>query len=393
MTGSALSSDQITDPRVEAALDRAVAMGEEGLQLAVWQGDDLVVHVWRGLADRDTGRPVDDRTLFPVFSVGKGITAMAVHLQAERGLIDYDAPVARYWPEFAANGKQGILVRHVLAHRAGLPQMPEGVTPELMVDWDWMIAELEKLPLLWEPDSRPSYLALTFGWLCGEIVRRTDPKGRTFGRFLQEEICEPVGADSFFIGLPGSERPRVAPLYAESFARVGSERAPYNALALPKAVVPGPAVYNRPDVQAGCVPGANAIGTARSVARVFSVLANRGTANGARLLSPQRVSSFTRLRKDPYADDAVIGRPSLVGVGGYFVAGQYPPHEPVIGDSPHTLCSPGGGQTVAWADLDRGFSAAITHNRMFGNIPPRAPEDHPFWDIGEAVRAVVGDRA
>jgi CubicO group peptidase (beta-lactamase class C family) len=380
-----------TDPRIERALDRAMELGEIGVKVAVWKGDDLVINTWRGEADRDTGRPVDDRTIFPVFSAGKGLAALAVHMQVHRGLIDYDSPVAAYWPEFGQNGKEGILVRHVLTHRAGLPQMPEGVTPELMVDWDWMIAELEKLSPLWEPNSRSSYLALTFGWLTGEIVRRTDPQNRPFGDFLQQEICEPLGIDSFYVGVPASERDRVAPIYAESFVRVTTEKAPFNAVALPKAVVPGPAVYNRPDVQAGCVPGANAVADAKGVARMFSVLANGGEANGIRFVSEDQVRSFTQLREDAYSEDMVIGRPSLVGVGGYFVGGEYPPHEPVIGSSSSVLGATGAGQTFGWADIDNGFSAAVTHNRMFGNFPPRSPEEHPFWAIGDAVRAVAVD--
>ena len=378
-------------PKIDAAIERAVAMGEEGLKVAVWVGDELLIDTWTGVACRESRKKVDCHTLFPVFSVGKALVATAVHIQAERGLVDYAAPLAKYWPEFGNRGKERITVRQVLTHRAGLPQMPEDVTPERMIDWNWMIAELEKMEPLWEPGSQPSYLALTFGWLLGELVCRTDLKKRAFGDFVQDEICRPLGIDSFFIGVPASERDRVATLYAESFVRVGAAAAPYNHLALPKAVVPGPLVYNRADVQAGCIPGANAVGDARSVARMFSLLAGHGKANGIRLLSEDRVMSFTQLREDPYADDLVIGRPPMVGMGGYFVGGEYPPAEPVIGASPHTLCQPGGGQSIAWADLDEGFSAAIAHNRMFGNFPPRKPEDHPFWAIGDAIREVVAE--
>jgi CubicO group peptidase (beta-lactamase class C family) len=385
-------SGKLTDDRMEAAIDRAVQLGENGLKVAVWLGDELIIDTWRGAADIATGKPVDERTIFPVFSVSKAVASSCVHLLAERGIVDYAAPVAEYWPEFGQNGKEGVTVRHVLTHRAGLPQMPEGVTPEDFADWDLMCERIAALPLLWAPGSRNSYLAYTFGYMLGMIVERADPGKRRFAEFFHDELKVPLGIESFWIGLPKSERDRVGVLTAEAGQRVGSERAPYNHLALPPAIVPSPAVFNREDVQSGCIPAANGIADAKSAARLFSLLANRGTANGKRLLSEERVMSFTRLRDDPLQPDEVIGRPPLVGLGGYFVGGEYPPAEPAIGSNPHVLAQPGGGQTIAWADLDSHFSAAITHNRMFGNIPPRPLEDHPFSAIADAVRATVADR-
>jgi CubicO group peptidase (beta-lactamase class C family) len=386
------SDGRLTDPRIEAAISRAIEMGEEGLKVAVYLGDELIIDSWAGFADPAAGRKVDAKTLFPVFSVSKALTATAVHVQAVRGFVEYDAPLAKYWPEFAQNGKGHVTIRHVLTHRAGLPQMPENTTPETMADWDLAVREIAALPLLWEAGSRNSYLAFTFGWLLGEIVVRTDPQRRSFGQFLQEEICGPLGIENFYIGLPEQERARVGILSAATFVRVGAETAPFNAAAIPPAVRPSPAVYNRPDVQAACIPAVNGIADAKSAARLFALLANHGTLNGVRLLPEDLVWSFTQLRDNPYQKDEVIGRAPLVGMGGFFVAGDYPPGEPVIGSNPHVLCQPGGGQTIAWADLDSRFSAAIVHNRMFGNIPPRPPEEHPFTEIGDAVRAVVADR-
>ena len=374
-------------PALDAALELAAQMGEEGLQVAAYVDGELVADVSMGLADRETGREVDAETIFPVFSVTKAVAATAIHLQAERGLLDYEDPIAKHWPEFAVNGKQPITIRHVLTHRAGLPQMPEGVTPELMCDWDWMVDQIQELEPLWEPGSRNSYLALTFGWLLGEVVRRTDPARRPFGQFVSEELFGPLGVDSFFVGLPDTERSRVATLYSESATRKPPPAAPYNTLALPPQVAPSPQIFNRPDVQAACIPAANGIGNARSVARFFALLANLGELDGTRLLSAQRVRACTQLRDDPYQPDEVIGRPPLVGLGGYFVGGEYPPGEPLPGSGPHVLCQPGGGQSIAWADLDRRLSVAICHNRMFGNIPPREPAAHPLYAIGEAIRA------
>lgn len=382
----------LTDPRIERAIDHAVAKGEVGIKVALWHGEDLVVDTWRGLANVETGTPVDETTVFPVFSVSKAMTATAIHVLAERGLVDYDTPLCTWWTEFGQNGKQGVTLRHVLTHRAGIPQMPEGTSIETLEDWDGTCAEIAKLPLLWEPGARNSYLAYTFGYILGMVVERVDPRGRRFGQFVQEEICQPLGIDSFWIGIPESERHRVGRLLAPTFVRVGSQAAPYNAAAIPPNVKPGADVFNDPRVQRACMPAANGIADAKSAARLFSMLANRGTANGVRLLSEERVMGFARLRDNPYDVDEVIGRAPLVGHGGYFIAGDYPPGEPIVGNAPNVLCQPGGGQTIAWGDLDRHFAAAITHNRMFGNVPPIAEEDHPFHEIGTAVRAIVAER-
>jgi len=140
---------------VSAAIQRAVDAGTEiGVQVAAYYQGQLAIDTWGGLADPTTGRTVDGETLFNVYSVAKAVTATALHMQVARGLIEYDAPIARYWPEYAAHGKEKTTVRHALTHRAGLPQMPEGVTPERMCDWDWMVRGIAALKPLAEPGTR-----------------------------------------------------------------------------------------------------------------------------------------------------------------------------------------------------------------------------------------------
>ena len=175
---------------VQDAIDVAIGeRGEIGVQVAAYLDSELVVDQWGGLADETTGREVDGDTLFPVFSNIKAVTATALHIQAERGLVDYYQPVARYWPEFGKYGKDKGTVFDALTHRIGVPLMPVGVTPELMCDWDWMVGQLAEMHPLFEPGTRSGYMAYTFGWVVGEVVRRTDPKRRPFGQFIQEEIC------------------------------------------------------------------------------------------------------------------------------------------------------------------------------------------------------------
>src|SRR5690606_24049628 len=178
---------------VQAAIEKAIAeRGEIGVQVAAYLKGELVIDCWAGIADPATGRKVDADTLFNVFSVTKAVASTTVHIQAERGLIDYDTPIAAYWPEFAQNGKADITVRAALNHHTGTPQMPEGTSPETICDWDFIVDGIAHLsPIL--PKDKPAYQSMSFGWILGEIVRRTDPKKREYRQFIQDELCKPLG--------------------------------------------------------------------------------------------------------------------------------------------------------------------------------------------------------
>src|SRR5262249_43072427 len=153
-----------------------------------------------------------------------------------------------------------ITIRHVLTHRAGVPQMPPHVTPETLADWEWMVHELEEIEPAFPPGSATGYLSYTFGWLIGEVVRRTDPQHRPFGHFVQEEVCEPLGIDSLFLGVPPEEEHRVADL---TFPVRPERSGKLRPIAVPDAVLFVPEVYNRSDVRRGCIPAAGGIGNAR----------------------------------------------------------------------------------------------------------------------------------
>src|SRR5262249_52681689 len=195
--------------RVQAVLDELVATGPElGLQVAAYQHGELIVDGWAGVTDQASWREVDGQTLFWASSVGKGVAATCIHVLADREQLDYDAPVARYWPQFAANGKQAVTVRQVLSHTAGVPYPPSGFDLPQFVDWDRTVAGIAALPLAWEPGSQTGYHNYTFGFIVGELVRRID--GRPIAEFLQTEVCAPLGIDSLFFGVPDAELGRVA---------------------------------------------------------------------------------------------------------------------------------------------------------------------------------------
>ena len=281
--------------KVQGMLDQLVASGEEvGLQVAAYLDGDLAVDAWAGLADEAAGRSVDGETLFTAMSTTKGFVATCLHLLAERGMVAYDAPIAAYWPEFAANGKERATVRHALTHAAGVPHLPEGVTPEWLCDWDGMCAYLAAAAPLYEPGTRSTYHGATFGYIIGEIVRRVD--GRPISVFAQEELCALLGIDDFYLGIPEAVAPRVATLRDDpaATAAIASLTGWARRIVPPQAC--SAAVFNRPDMRRASLPFAGGIMNARAIARHYAMLAGHGALDGVRLLSPARVEEMRALQ-------------------------------------------------------------------------------------------------
>ena len=364
---------------VQELLDRLVAEGKEiGVQVCAWQGEEQIVDCWSGLANEETGEKVDADTLFNVYSVSKAVTATAMHIQVERGLVDYDAPLAHYWPDFAQAGKGDVTVRHVLSHVSGVLRMPPDVTPELMTNWDWMCRRIAEMPGVYPAGSRSSYQSMTFGWLIGEVVRRTDPKRRPFGQFIKEEIADPIGATDLWMGIPDEAEPRVAKLSDVAVYVVPDGNAMREAQPLIVDLMPDP--FERPYVRRACIPAVGGIFNARSEARFWAMLANGGQLNGVRLLSAERVTSFAAPR--PHFEDAdpvFFGMKVPISWSGFWLGGAEAP--PV--SSPRNmraLCHPGMGGSIGWADPDSKLAVAFCHNRMFDTV-----------DIEEDSRTVIGD--
>ncbi|TMR22991.1 beta-lactamase family protein [Nonomuraea turkmeniaca] len=180
--------------------------GEVGASVCVIVGGEVVVDLWGGQAA--PGVPWQRDTIGHVWSCTKGATALCAHILAGRGELDLDAPVVRYWPEYGAKGKEPTLVRHLLAHRAGLPAFHEPLPPGAFYDWKLMADRLADEDPFWAPGAVHGYHALTFGYLVGEVVRRVS--GRSLGTFFREEVAEPLGLE-FWLGLPEEHEGRVAP--------------------------------------------------------------------------------------------------------------------------------------------------------------------------------------
>jgi CubicO group peptidase (beta-lactamase class C family) len=372
---------------VKRALDSAIERGlEVGVQVAAYLEGKLVVDTWGGLADDRTGRKVDGDTLFNVYSVTKAVAATALHLQADRGLIDYDAPVVRYWPEYGAHGKEKTTVRDVLTHRACVPQMPSEVTPELMCDWDWMVKAIADLRPVAVPGTRTLYLSMTFGWIIGELVRLTDPKHRSLGVFVREELAAPLGITDLWIGIPDAVEPRIA-RQVDAMTPVPPEYLPPLFLAsMPGPVALTPVAFERPDVRRAEVAGVGGIFNARSEARFWAMLANGGELDGVRVLSRKLVETLNIPRSNSDERDEVMFNITLpISIGGFWLGGSYAPV--CSAKSARAICHPGQGGSIGWADPDSRLGVAICHNRLFNAT--KLDED-AILPIANAVRKALG---
>lgn len=364
-------------PAVQDLLDDLIATGAEtGLQVAAFYQGEQVVDAWAGVADPATGRPVTGETLFTAFSATKGITATVIHLLAEVGKLDYDTPVAHYWPDFAARGKERITLRHVLSHTAGVPQMPSGVTPETMVDWDWMVRAIADLEPLWEPGVRTGYHGLTFGWILGEVAQRVT--GRPFADLVETQISHPLGLHDLYLGVPSREQHRIATLISGPISRKPISPDSLLLKAIPIAVSPQPKVYNRAEVREAVLPGGGGIMTARSLAKMYAALV--GTVAEQRLMSPERLAIATTLQTDRH--DEVLDEAIPKGLG-YFLGAATSP----MGPEPYLFGHPGAGGSLGFGDPRHGFAFALTKNRLVWDRP--AHETAAF-QVARLIRSHLG---
>lgn len=369
---------------VQQVLDDLVSSGQEvGVQIAAYLDGELVVDCWAGTADEQTGRRVDGDTLFNVYSVTKPVAATALHILVDRGLIGYDDNVADHWPEFAQNGKAATTVRDVLTHRAGIPQMPEGVTPELMCDFDWMTDQIAKLTPLAPPGEMTMYLSMTFGWIVGALVNRVDPQHRSIGTFIREEIAEPLNADDLWVGLPESELPRVARMSSAIPPFPPGSVPPLFTASMPPGVQLVPEVFQRTDVARAEIGGVGGIFTARSCARFWAMLAQGGELDGVRILSEDLVRTFNVPRNRPDEPDPVsFGMVLPLGNSGFWLGREDPPV--AAATYPRVICHPAAGNSIGFADPETRLSFAYCHNQM---SQPMTRADDPTAKVADSIRA------
>jgi CubicO group peptidase (beta-lactamase class C family) len=321
--------------RVAEEFERTLDGG--GAAFAASVDGELVVDLWGGNVERET--------LLLIFSGTKGLVAVCVLMLLERGLLELDAPVARYWPEF---DKPGVLVRHVVSHTAGLPGLRRGFSASDLLDGRRLAAELAVEPAFWPPGERLAYHALSYGWLCDELIRRVD--GRSAGQFFAAEIAEPLELE-LWIGLPPEHEHRVAGLHrAEGYAPTSLRDDPDPPLEVLYGKLDGEFPWNDVAAHQAEIPGANAIGTARSIARLYGSL--------DRLLSAETILlGRTELARGRCA---VTERPYAFGVG-FELQTELKALGPAPAAFGHT--GSGGSSHGAWPDERVGFSYAMTELR------------------------------
>ncbi|MGA5322670.1 serine hydrolase domain-containing protein [Streptomyces seoulensis] len=375
------------EPVAEAFAANFARLGERGAAVAVYRYGHRVADLWAGTRDVDGSAPWERGTAQIVRSATKGVAAAALLLLHQRGLLDLDAPVGTYWPEFKAAGKERTLVRDLLAHRAGVPVLDRPLTPEEAADPDLGAAAVAAQAPVWEPGTDHGYHAQTYSWLTGELVRRVT--GRPVGEFIASEIAAPAGAD-VWLGLPDSERARVGrvgPLPAPEATgalKVRPKRAVADAYADPAsltrrafaAITPLPD-ENAPGYRAAALPASNGIATADGLARVYSSLIGE-VDGGTRLFTPET----TELART----EASAGPDRVLVVGTRFGLGfmLHGPASPLL--SPTAFGHPGRGGALAFADPASGISFGYVTNGFRSGVTadPRAQA------LVRAVRSSLG---
>jgi CubicO group peptidase (beta-lactamase class C family) len=356
-----------------------------GAAVAVYHRGELVVDAWTGTRNA-AGAPWQADTMAMSFSTTKGVIATTVHRLVDRGLIDYDEPVATYWPEFAAAGKERVTVRHLLTHSAGLHQL-RGVISDAhdMLDWDLVCTRLAAEAPRYPPGSRHGYHGITYGFLVGELIRRVT--GRSVHDAVEAEIVEPLGLDGMSIGALPDQRERIAELIvqfgnaerAERFARRAARYA-WLRPAIDAFMVPGSdRLFASSEVLDAAIPAVNGCFTARSLARMYAALAGGGVLDGMRFLSAETLRRATEIQTTGL--DMVVGFPMRWRLGYHLAA-------TTRGVIPNGFGHFGFGGSGAWADPDNDLAVAFVCNRVAGT---------PFGDtrllrIGAQARAAACGR-
>lgn len=318
---------------------------------------ETVVDLWGGWADPAKTRPWAADTIVNVYSTTKTMTALTALLIADRGELDFDAPVAKYWPEFAANGKAGVKVSHLMSHAAGLSGWKEKLVADDLYDWEKMTSLLAAQAPYWEPGTAPGYHALTQGYLVGEVVRRIT--GKSLGTVFREEIAEPLGAD-FHIGLPASEDARVAELIPPPPGAAVGDGPGQTELQANMSNNPGIDVSaTRTRGWRGAeIPAAGGTGNARSVAEIHAILANGGVAKGRRFMSEAGCRKALELQVE--GQDLILGTPARYGMGFGLSGGVLPL------PNPNTVYWGGYGGSLIIIDMDARTTFGYAMNKMAG---------------------------
>jgi CubicO group peptidase (beta-lactamase class C family) len=365
--------DEGYGPVADAFRRNFTERGEIGAACAVYRDGRPVVDLWGGYRDGYRRWPWERDTMVPVASTTKGVASLAMAVAHSRGLLDHDAPVARYWPEFAANGKATVTVRQLLSHQAGLAVLDQPLDLPILADLDALAVPLAEQRPAWEPGTRHGYHAISLGWYESELLRRVDPAGRSLGRFFAEEIAKPLGLE-FHIGLPdGVDLSRLAFLHSyrkwELPLHIHQMPAPFvagftNPRSVTSRAFANPRVlselegYNRLDILRLELPAANGTGEPRAIAKAYGVMATGGSELG---VTREALDALERPARPPSGGlrDVVLRLDSIYSLG---YVKPFPKFR--FGTAAgRAYGTPGGGGSFGFADPDAGVGFAYAMNR------------------------------
>ena len=365
---------------VVAVLASSLDAGTDvGASVAVYLRGEPVVDVWGGFVDESRSAPWERDTITNVWSTTKTMTFLCALMLADRGELDFHAPVSRYWPEFAAAGKGAVEVRHIMGHTAGLSGWSEPIEPEQLADWDLCTSLLAAQEPWWEPGTASGYHAVTQGYLIGEIVRRIT--GTTIGAWFASEVAGPLGAD-FHIGLPASEDHRVSlviPPPPVDVEALNPSKIALRTFTNPPldATYPAHEWWRRAEI-----PAANGHGNARSVAIIQSIIAGRGEARGVRLLSSEGCDAIFEQQSN--GTDLVLGLPNRFGMG-YGLSNEFMPIGP-------RACFWGGyGGSLIVMDQETQVTVCYVMNRMESGLQGDFRGANIMLTAAEAVVAATAE--
>ncbi len=361
-----------TDPQFDAVRDAFAANfsqhGDIGAAVTIYYRGEPVVDLWGGWYAPDQEREWDRNTLVNVFSTTKGLTAFCAHRLVEEGRLDLDAPVAEYWPEFAAAGKETIPVRYLLSHRAGMAAVRRDMSLDDILDWPTVTAALAEQEPWWTPGERHGYHALTYGWLVGEVIRRID--GRPIGQYWQEEFAAPLGLDAHigtgpeFDGRISTllDSPPVpgAPTLTDLFG--GEDSVGARAFTNPPTAAPdGTNITRLRAWRAAEVPAANGHATARSLARLYGGAANGGEIDGIHIIDPETLEGA--IVEQSNGPDTCLQIPTRFGLG-FMLTGEFMS----LGPNARAFGHPGAGGSLGYGDIDAQIGFGYTMNQMQSNL-------------------------
>lgn len=378
------TTETALNAKVQQLIERQVEQGTQlGVQVCAYRYGERIVDSWAGRIGPDDPRPVGADTLFLSWSTTKGVAATALHILADRGLIDYEAPVAKYWPEFAVNGKGAITVAQAMSHQAGLHALPNPLTADFVCDWEAGLRWVANGTPAWPPGKATGYHATTYAWVVGGIVQGAS--GRHIKEVIAEEIARPLGVeDEMYVGIPDGVEERLATLLEQATPtrRAAFELPPdhdfYKAM-------PPQSDYTANDmrIRKACIPSWNGHFTARALAKMYGALANGGEIGELRLVSRERVPLMQRIyTAEP---DRVIFFPIRKGAG-FFMGGKTNGAQGAMGPRETAFGHPGAGGSIAFADPEVGLSVAVTLNKMATTLTAEGP----VFEVCEFIRQQLG---